>query len=218
MNILLLLGVFVLLFLGVKKQQSKEEFFALNVAKALQGEWWYITCPLLLVGMLFVEFEGKILALVHKIYYPVLILLGFAFYYVNLRSLEIQGKYGYWAEYRGGDGIRERFLTLPIHVLSVLLFVMTVVVFTMKFKVGNPLSIFLGTISIEIYLIHQIFYMMFRSSFLYIKNQTLFFTAVIIAAIITASLLHVLFEQIKKLCRKKDGTESCLQESKRTTF
>lgn len=184
----------------------------------LQGEWWYITCPLLVVGMLFVEFEEKILAFVHKLYYPLLILLGASFYYINIESLKIQGKYGYWAEYRGGDGIKERFLTLPIHVLTVFLFVMTVVVFTMKFKVGNRLSIFLGEISIEIYLIHQVFYMMFRSSFLYIKNQTLFLTAVIFAGIITAALLHFLFERIKQLGRKKDGTVSCLQENKKTTF
>lgn len=166
----------------------------------LQGEWWYNTVMLLFVGMLWARLEDVLLPLIWKIYYPLLVITVAGFYVMWRWNLKTLSLYGYWCEYRGGSGIPERYRTLSVQLPTIILFTFIVILLMMKLKVGNRLNRFLGMICIELYLIHRMFLQFYRSGAASIKSDNMYVLTVVFVSIVSAFLLHNLYQWIKKGC------------------
>ncbi len=105
----------------------------------------------------------------------------------------------------------KNFQPFIMHNISGILFVSLIYLCLLKSTVGNAVTRFLGKISFEIYLIHRIFIILFRSEYVYIQNDTVWCAAVILAAIAAGCILHFTLGKIKidfaKLFQKKQTAQ-----------
>lgn len=155
------------------------------------GEWWYNATLLLWIGMLFAKFEKKILTFCRKYYSFLLVIFGVLtcfFYGKTMTALQTKG---YWYEWEGYPGYAEKFQTLAVQLPFILCFVMFVILLTQKIQFQNKILAFAGEISLELYLIHNVFI-----TFLPIKNRFFFILAVYAAGIALAAMLHVIDKKI----------------------
>ena len=150
------------------------------------GEWWYNTTLLMPAGMLFAKWEKQILGFVRKFYGIVLIVsvLMTAFLYKETMFM-IQNK-GYWYEWDGYAGYKEKVQTLAVQTPFVLMTVFTVIVILQKIECGNKILDFLGSIALELYLIHNLFLL-----YMPISNRIGYILACYAASIVLATVLHL---------------------------
>lgn len=60
----------------------------------------------------------------------------------------------------------------------------------MKFTIGNPILSFLGTNSLEMYLVQGLFIRGLRSSIVYIENDALWALITIVGSVVLGFVLH----------------------------
>ncbi len=151
------------------------------------GEWWYNTTLLMPVGILFARWEKQILGLIRKFYGISLIVsvLLVAFFYS--RTMYMLQTAGYWHEWEGYPGYREKWQTLLVQTPFVFFVVLTVVIVTQKIGLGNKVMDFLGSIALELYLIHNLFLL-----YMPVKNRVGYILACYAASIALAVPLHVI--------------------------
>ncbi len=155
------------------------------------GEWWYNATALLWVGILFARWEKQILGFVRKYYFMVLfVMLCLTAFFYN-RTMYMLQNAGYWYEWDGYAGYKEKFRTLGIQVLFILFAVLTIIVILQKIEFGNKIMQFLGSIAIELYLVHNLFIL-----YLPIRNRVFFIIGVYAASIVTAWLLHMIDQKL----------------------
>ena len=119
------------------------------------GEWWVNSAIGFLTGLLFANYEKKIVPWFQKLYalkFHILLLLT---YLAFLLSEYGQAHFGYWTEWSTqGPGvyskIRTYFCQVPLFALLGLL----VIVFMMKYHVVNPVTKFFGKYSLDTYLMN----------------------------------------------------------------
>ena len=150
------------------------------------GEWWYNTTLLMPAGMLFAKWEKQILGFVRKFYSIVLIVsvLMTTFLYKETMFM-IQNK-GYWYEWDGYAGYKEKVQTLAVQTPFVLMTVFTVIVILQKIECGNKILDFLGSIALELYLIHNLFLL-----YMPVSNRIGYILACYAASIVLATVLHL---------------------------
>lgn len=167
------------------------------------GEWWYNATMLLWFGMLFARYEKPILSFCRKYYWAVLtidVLLTCFFYEKTLTALQTKG---YWHEWDGYPGYAEKFQTLAVQLPFIFFFVLFLILLTQKIQFKNRALSFLGEISLELYLVHNVFIM-----YLPVKNRFWFITAVYAAGIVTAALLHAVDKRLIEILKKITGKRS----------
>ena len=144
------------------------------------GAWWYFSAQVLIVGMIWASFEGSIINFIKPRLIPISILITLLFFSLFLLVCNI-------------TRFTSSFLidVLLKFVLSVL-FVLFILVFSMKFRTGNCILKFFGKLSFEIYLSQGLFITLFRSSVLSIENDFLYSTAVLTSTVIFSLLIHKL--------------------------
>lgn len=119
------------------------------------GEWWCNTIPVFIVGMLFADYEDKILGWLKKFYCIKLLACIAISYGLLMLSLLAMMKFGYWTEFNGkGPGIFNKFVTLVAQIPSIVFIVITIFMIMMKFRSENPVTKFLGNISLDTYLMN----------------------------------------------------------------
>lgn len=121
------------------------------------GEWWYNTTMLFFAGILFSKFEGAFMRFAKKFYVwllPASVIISVVFMYLTDYALKT---YSYWTDVPGYMGYSDKFICLAFQLPMVLFTTLTFVLIMMKVKFGNPILKFLGTISLELYLIHNLF-------------------------------------------------------------
>ena len=99
-------------------------------------------------------------------------------------------------------------------VISAATFVWFVLLVGMKIRIGNPVLKFLGTFTLEFYLVHTLFIQLFGFAFVndmskpvfYIKNQFLYVLVSIVLTVPVAYGTHLLMTRIWK--GKKDSAKS----------
>lgn len=166
------------------------------------GEWWYNTTLLMPAGILFAKWEKQILGFIRKFYGIVLIVsvLMTAFLYKETMFM-IQNK-GYWYEWDGYAGYKEKVQTLAVQTPFVLVTVFTVIVILQKIEFGNKILDFLGSIALELYLIHNLFLL-----YMPISNRIGYILACYAASIALATVLHMadrkLIGMIQRIGRKE---------------
>lgn len=161
------------------------------------GEWWYNATALLWVGILFARWEKQILGFVRRYYrmvLPVMLCLTVFFYRKTMYMLQ---HVGYWYEWDGYAGYKEKFQTLGVQVPFIFFVVLTVIVILQKIEFGNKILQFLGTIAIELYLIHNLFIL-----YLPIRNRVFYIMGVYAASIVTAWLLHKADQKLLSIVMK----------------
>lgn len=174
----------------------------------LRGEWWYNSVHLFSLGILFAGHEKQIIPKIKKNYWVYLILAFVGIFIWFSISEYAQAQFSYYGENWGApDKVARRWICLVTQMLASCSFVFFVFLMGMKIRIGNRFLKFMGTITMEFYLIHGLFVELFAYSFagvvpgLYrVKNVALYIALVFILALPSAILLQKLHQF---LLRKK---------------
>ncbi|MCR5010849.1 MAG: acyltransferase family protein [Lachnospiraceae bacterium] len=164
-----------------------------------QGEWWYNTSLLFPFGIWFSMHKEKLMELMKHYYMllmPVTLVLFVVFYKATAYMLE---KYSYWSETALDPGYDDKIKCLSVQCPMVLFFVLLLLFIGLKLKIGNRCLEALGTISLELYLIHNLFLSIFSS----FKGTGIFYTCVILSSLASAAVLHYINTVILCLLYKK---------------
>ena len=145
--------------------------YTLICYKANFGAWWFNTPYLLIVGMFWAVYEEKILKSLKKHYY-LYVFSAFAVFSIVFVLL------------KKANGVSE----FPIKsIVSALFFVIFLLFGLLKFKVGNKILDYIGGISFELYLCHEIFLILFKNV-LAVENDLVYAITAITCSIIFAQL------------------------------
>lgn len=178
------------------------------------GEWWYNTTLTFILGVLISQNEEKISHIARKFYallLPLFAALTYVFYRLTNYALNT---WSYWNEYPGYPGYKEKFLCLSVQLPWVIFFVITLILIMMKVKFSNPILKFLGSISLELYLIHNLFLAgLHDGTIMKVKSASMYVALTILLSIGLAALLHGLDKYIIDLINKKIDQKN--EETKR---
>lgn len=162
------------------------------------GEWWYNTTLMIWVGILFARWERQILSVIRKCYAVMLAVFVVLTVFLYRRTLYMLQTKGYWYEWDGYPGYKEKWQTLGVQFCFVFVLVFTVVILLQKIKCSNKILDFLGKIALELYLIHNLFLL-----YMPIKNRGFYILACYAASILLAVILHMADQKLIRLLRKK---------------
>lgn len=151
-----------------------------------QGEWWYNSTFIFFFGIIFADREEKLLNFCKK-YYVLLVILCLScfifFYRITSHMLLYRG---YWTESAANSGYADKVLTLLPQITMTFFFVSLVILVSLKCRFHNSTLQFLGKISLELYLIHNLF-LQYLSD---ISGIGLYVTGVLLCSIVAANILH----------------------------
>ncbi len=137
------------------------------------GEWWVNSAIAFLAGMIFANYENKIVPWFQKLYglkFHLLLVLTYVAYRFSNYGQE---KFGYWTEFAGrGHGIVDKMKTYFCQQPVFFLLGVLVIVFMMKYHVNNPVTRFFGNYSLHTYLMNLMAIEFMR--FLYDKRVFIF--------------------------------------------
>ena len=160
------------------------------------GAWWYCTQYMFVIGIVMARHKDEILAGLKK-FYPVWMILSVI---VTAVFFYVANYYNYFIALLGvayNDSTHDtvELIGQTISAFSSVLFFLLI---GMKVSVGNKVLKFLGTFTLEIYLVHPLFVQLFGFAFLqnqvkslfYIKNVFLYALVVMAGGISLGYLLH----------------------------
>lgn len=194
------------LLLGHGKDMSCRYWF--------MGEWWYNTTLVFFVGILIAKNEKAILSFAKRFYkllLPLSIVLTAVFGALTGFALN---KYSYWAESPEHMGYAEKFICLSFQLPMVIFAVITLLLVMMKIKFSNPVLKFLGSISLELYLIHNLFLEgLGDNTIANVTGPAIYAVLTVVLSIALATIIHFVDKYVISLIHKKT---TCLNiESKR---
>lgn len=182
--------------------------YMLNCDWWMFGDWWYNTILIFPLGMLFAKNQTKILAHWKKRYMLVAPIAG-----ILTVACLITSEYMKYNE--------NRFLWLPfiayrwsvilMQLLAAIFFVMLVLLLNLKIQVGNKALAYMGTLTLEFYLLHGLFVQLFGYNFfddkaskiLYIKSLPIYIVVVFALSLACAILLKILLRFLMRFMEKK---------------
>ncbi len=201
-EILFLYVIFWLVFRFIKNENKALIVMALVIAAMVagslllghgvwwfQGEWWYNTTMLFVLGMAYEKFGNKLDNFAKKHYRKCLVVIIVAFIILFALSKYTLDNIGYWTETATGatgNQSLDKLLTLIPQLAMVIVFMALLLIIGLKVKVGNCITAFLGEISLELYLMHNLFI----EEFSFIPGSGIFFVCVLIASLVAALLVH----------------------------
>ena len=162
-----------------------------------QGEWWYNTTFVFFLGMLYERFRTPLVAFIRKYYAKVAVVAAVLFLLLYEQTQYLLTKVGYWTEFAPGvtgNCTLDKLHTLSSQLPMVITFVFLVLVIGQKAQADNVVLRFFGTISVELYLIHNIFI----TGFSFICGKGIYFLCVLTASIIAAALIR--WADIRLVC------------------
>lgn len=153
--------------------------------------WWYNSSHLLIIGMVWATYEKRIRSFFRCYYFVVAPIVWFAFFVLFILQDRINMLF------------HMRFAsTLLLSLMLTVLFTISVILLSMKIKIGNRVLGFLGVISLEIYLSHG----------LLIKNVSIpndfvrcviAVTLSVLLAYISHKMISVVLKGYKSLVKKR---------------
>lgn len=171
----------------------------------MRGQWWYNTAHFFIIGLFFARYEKAVIERIkrHYVLYVLIALISiFVFYNISEYTLAHVSYYG--EDFNAKFKVLRRWICLFSEIASSCSFVFFVFMLGLKIKIGNKLLAFMGTITMEFYLIHGLFIELFGYSFLdirpsiyYIRNVALLVIIVVACSIPSALLLKRLNHLVK---------------------
>ncbi len=163
-----------------------------------RGEWWYNSAHFFSIGVLLAYYEQPIMKNIKKHYVLYMILAFILIPILYVWSERAQVIFSYYGEnFNANFKVLRRWACLIAQIGASCAFVFFVFMMGMKVKFGNKVLNFMGSITLEFYLIHGLFVELFgycfideiRPSLYYIRNVSLMVLAVLIPSIPSALLL-----------------------------
>ena len=182
MSIIVVLMITVSLLLGHDPSKDGGLWF--------MGEWWYNTTIFFLAGLFLAKYYEKVLAFLKKHYkwlLPVSVVLFLATF--GLEEVVLR-TFGYYREWEGHPGYGAKVITLLAQVLTCGAWLLMLLLINMKVQVKNILLVLLGKISLEIYIIHDLYKIFLTYD--YERDSMALFIWVLILSIATAIPLHLI--------------------------
>lgn len=152
------------------------------------GEWWYNSTVTFLCGMLVAKHEEKIIAFAKKNYCWLLPITMVAFVGMYILAEYVVKNVGYYCEWEGHPGYAEKAITLAAQTPACILFVAVILLLCMKIRWHNPVTDFIGKISLELYLIHGLMMQVVRYMFGEIEDGRFIFM-VLLYSFLAATVL-----------------------------
>jgi len=151
-----------------------------------QGEWWFNTSFVFFLGILFARHKNGIMECLRRFYAFWLIAASVGFVLLYRTTNYFLQEYSYYTETETGMGYADKFRCLGVQLPMVIVFMLLIILIGMKLRFKNPVMDFLGKISLELYLIHNLFIDILS----FIKGSAMYCLAVVVCSIIAATLLH----------------------------
>jgi len=152
----IVMGVFVLVMMAGSLMLCHGK--DMSCSYWFQGEWWYNASILFVVGIIVSKHSDLLRKIARKGYIIWLPIFGALTYLFGRQTAYMLKKYSYWSEIPGENpAYMDKLRCLSVQVPFILFFVLFVLLVMMKFRFGNPVLKFLGTVSLELYLIHNLF-------------------------------------------------------------
>ena len=154
------------------------------------GAHWYETSIGLAIGMALAVYEKSLIKLLKKRYWIV--------FAITLAVTVVVYKFGIPFIYNLFPGDFRIKNAVDFNMICV-----CIILWMAKFEIGNPVSKFLGSISLEIYLLHGFVILMFKNSRYSMANNTLFAILVPLITIIMAFVMKKCMDYIFDLIYMK---------------
>ena len=123
-----------------------------------QGEWWYNSSFLFVIGIIVSKHSEGLRRIARKGYIVLLVIFGALTGLLGPQTQYMLKNYSYWSEIPGETrAILDKLRCLSVQLPWIICFVIFLILVMMRVRFGNPVLKFLGSISIELYLIHNLF-------------------------------------------------------------
>ena len=172
---------------GHKADGAKELWF--------QGEWWGNSTVTFILGMLYARFKDNWDAFFKKLYYPKLIITAVLAVLMHIVAVVVNWSMGY---YHAGmpTAVRDAIVTIIVQNIDACIFVMFILLLSMKISLGNRFIKFISGVSLELYLIHgAVLELVF---FKIDAEDVVLFAIVYVASIIVTALLAPIISTLVK--------------------
>lgn len=189
MSIIVVLMIVVSLLLGHDQSKDGGLWF--------MGEWWYNTTIFFLAGLFMAKYYDKVLAFLKKHYkwlLPVSIVAFLATF--GLEEIVLH-TFGYYQEWEGHPGYGAKAITLLAQTIACATWLLMLLLISMKVRVKNILLVLLGKISLEIYIIHDLFKVFL--TYEYERDSLALFIWVILLSISVAIPLYLIHRLLIRL-------------------
>lgn len=162
------------------------------------GEWWYNSIILFPLGLLFGKFEEEVTAFFRRKYWLWLVAF-FAAAILLFRWSEdaVSHTWGYYGLNGPSLRVRDSLLSAGTQWLAGIAFTGTCFLLMMKVRLGNRVLAWLGSLTLELYLMHGLFVEMFGFNFhdvarsvMYIRKVPLYMAAVLACSVPAAVLFR----------------------------
>ncbi len=163
-----------------------------NSGRLFSGRWWFNSCGLFPVGVLFAVLEEPLTEFCRRRY--------FVFVWGSLAALGICSRFFLWISARldaavkvpGGRilGLLDQWAGLVWQMLAIFLFCFLLTLAALKISFHNRLLRFLGSRSLELYLIHGLFIRLFRRPPFMVESDALFIGLVLGCSALASAVLY----------------------------
>ncbi|MBP5493028.1 MAG: acyltransferase [Clostridiales bacterium] len=206
--------VFVLLMMGGSLYLCHGKDFSCSYW--FMGEWWYNSSILFIVGILISKHQEGIRKIARKCYVVLLPLFAVLTVLFGRITFKFLAKYSYWSEIPGQDPrYLDKLRCLSVQVPFILFFVLFVLLVMMKIRFGNPVLKFLGAISLELYLIHNLFLTgLSKGTIFKVPSPSMYILLTILMAIGAATIISGVDKYLIGLLNGKKNTSEELSSSR----
>ncbi|MBO4426500.1 MAG: acyltransferase [Clostridiales bacterium] len=179
-----------------------------------QGEWWYNSTFLFILGIIFSKHAEGIRNIARKGYWILLPVFAALTVLLGLQTKYALTKFSYWSEQPGVDpAYGDKFHCLAIQLPWIIVFVCFLLLVMMKVRFGNPVLKFLGTISLELYLIHNLFLTGLRNgTMMKITSNSMYIVLTVLLAAALAAVLSGFDKYVISLINGKKAKADVTEE------
>lgn len=155
------------------------------------GEWWYNASLLFVVGIIVSKHADVLRKIARKAYWVLVPVFGFLVWFLGKRTHHLLETVSYWSEVPGqGPAVMDKLLCLSAQLPWILCFVLLLLLIMMKVRIGNPVLKFLGSISLELYLIHNLFLRGLQDGSMFkVKSASMYMILTVLMAIGFAAII-----------------------------
>jgi|GEM_PF-596895 len=152
---------------------------------------WYEGCFCLIIGILWAKYKGNIDEFfASKKIYILSLCIALVLFVATLLF--------------GNFPILPEALRIVVKAVSACVFVALVALILKILPIRNLLTRSLGKISLDLYLTHGFFLVLFQSKYVFIQNPWLYALVTLLSTLVASCLIHPLTKRILSLFRKKD--------------